>query len=131
MRRLWAMMPGRRRIMLGYRYWLGVLLLLIAFTAAAGSKEKGVTIWMEQMVQAVRTLAYEGTFVYLHDNQLESMHIVHTVENGQEQEHLVSLNGAAREVIRQSDSVVCVLPDAKVVSVAKRKRIVHSQLFCQ
>ncbi len=69
----------------------------------------------------MRTLSYEGTFVYLHSTQLEAMQITHTANNDQEQERVFSLNGAAREVIRSQDSVICVLPDAKAVSVTKHE----------
>lgn len=105
--------------MLNHRHCL-VLLLGLASGAVAGADEKGVDAWIEQMAQAVHGLAYEGTFVYLHDNQLESMHITHSMENGEDQERLLSLNGAPREVIRNTDSVICILPDAKAVSVSRR-----------
>ncbi len=107
--------------MLGSRACLAVLLLAVASTTAAGPEEKDVRVWIEQMAQAVHSLAYEGTFVYLHDDQLEAMHFIHSVENGQEQARLLSLNGTAREVIRNSDSVICILPDAKSVSISKHQ----------
>ncbi|VAX09932.1 Sigma factor RpoE negative regulatory protein RseB precursor [hydrothermal vent metagenome] len=102
------------------RYLIGFFLLGMASAAGAGSEDKGVDAWIAQMVQAVRTLPYEGTFVYLHDAQLESMKITHAVNKDRKQERLISLNGAAREVIRNSDAVICILPDSKAVSVAKR-----------
>ena len=38
------------------------------------------------MKMAIHSLNYEGTFVYLHDNQLELMRIVHVVNQGGERE---------------------------------------------
>ena len=117
----WGMTQDVRAIMRAYHHLFSCLLLGAVSTADAGFDKKSVSAWIEQMGHAVHALAYEGSFVYLHDTQLESMKITHAVDNGQEQERLISLNGAAREVIRNSDSVVCVLPDAMAVSVAKRQ----------
>ena len=72
------------------------------------------------MVDSVHSLNYEGTFVYLHDNHMETMRIIHAVDGNDEHERLVSLNGAAREVIRDNASVTCVTPDSKSVSIGKR-----------
>jgi len=105
---------------LDYCRLVGCVLLGMASSVGA-SDQKGVDAWIAQMVHAVRTLAYEGTFVYVYDTQLESMKITHAVNDGRNQERLISLNGAAREIIRNSDAVVCVLPDSKTVSVLKRQ----------
>ncbi len=87
---------------------------------AAVEDRKDVREWLEAMTTAVRSLNYEGTFVYLHDNQLESMRVIHTVDEGGERERLVSLNGAAREVVRDNASVTCITPDSNSVSVSRR-----------
>jgi sigma-E factor negative regulatory protein RseB len=76
--------------------------------------------WLERMMDAVQHLSYQGTFIYLHDNQLETMRIVHAVENDRVRESLTSLNGAPREVMRDADSVTCVIPESNQVSVDKR-----------
>jgi sigma-E factor negative regulatory protein RseB len=105
----------------------GVLLLGLALQSAAGkSMQQDVRVWLERMIQAVRSLNYEGTFVYLHDNHLESMHLLHRVNEGGEWERLVSLNGAAREVVRDSASVTCVAPDARSVSIGGSLRAVFT-----
>lgn len=76
--------------------------------------------WLMKMNRATRQLNYDGTFVYQHDGQLEAMRIVHSVEEGSVRERLVSLNGAAREVIRDDRQVMCYLPDRKSVVVEHR-----------
>jgi sigma-E factor negative regulatory protein RseB len=76
--------------------------------------------WLERMMDAVQQLNYQGTFVYLHDNQLETMRIVHAVENNRVRESLTSLNGTPREVMRDEDSVTCVIPESNQVSVDRR-----------
>ncbi|MFC1603234.1 MucB/RseB C-terminal domain-containing protein [Pseudomonadota bacterium] len=104
------------------RAWVGCFLLGVVPAGVAGDAEKSVDAWLKQMVQSVHTLSYEGTFVYLHNTQLETMQIAHAANGDQEQERIFSLNGAAREVIRSQNSVICVLPDAKSVSVTKHRK---------
>ncbi|MCB1871378.1 MAG: MucB/RseB C-terminal domain-containing protein [Chromatiaceae bacterium] len=104
----------------GYTSLCFVSLCLTLQGVAAGSAERDVRSWLQNMVESVRALNYRGTFVYLHDNQLESMQIVHTVDAEGEKERLVSLNGSAREVVRDDASVVCIAPDARSISVSRR-----------
>ncbi|MDJ0806005.1 MAG: MucB/RseB C-terminal domain-containing protein [Gammaproteobacteria bacterium] len=82
--------------------------------------EQAAKQWLERMVEAVNTLDYQGTFIYLHGNQLEAMRIVHAVSDGKQRERLTSLNGAPREVIRDQSSVTCVMPESQQISVDKR-----------
>lgn len=88
-------------------------LLWWAFAASApawGSADEPAS-WLERMTDSLRTLSYEGTFVYLSAGQLESLRIERTIdEAGRETERLVSLNGAPREVVRNGASVTRVLP---------------------
>jgi sigma-E factor negative regulatory protein RseB len=72
------------------------------------------------MMQAVHQTNYDGYLVYLHGNNLESLRAVHTVEDGHEIERLFSLNGEAREVVRDNDSVTRILPNEKAISTTKR-----------
>jgi sigma-E factor negative regulatory protein RseB len=76
--------------------------------------------WLMKMNQATRELTYDGTFVYQHGEQLEAMRIIHRVDQGSVNERLVSLNGAAREVIRDDRQVMCYLPDRRSVVVEHR-----------
>jgi sigma-E factor negative regulatory protein RseB len=76
--------------------------------------------WLERMMDAVQRLNYQGTFIYLHENQLETMRIVHAVEDERVRESLISLNGHPREVIRDDDLVTCVIPESHRVSVDRR-----------
>jgi len=75
--------------------------------------------WIEQMSRAMQSLTYTGTFVYLHDGEVESMRISHSKIDGIEHERLSSLNGEAREIVRNAESVVCIWPGTKSVIVNK------------
>jgi len=64
---------------------------------------------LARMADALRSLSYEGTLVYLHGNRLESLRVVHRVEDSRIQEHLVALNGLVRTLTRGKDGVTCAL----------------------
>jgi len=81
------------------------------------------------MGKAVRSLDYEGTLVYLLDNRLETLHLVHRVDGGQVQERLVSLSGPPRAVIRSRGRVTCTMPNGHPVSIKSHggQRLLRAQ----
>lgn len=93
---------------------------LLAGTAQASSIPAIPEI-LGRMQSALQNLNYYGTLVYLHDGQVQSMRIVHKYDDAGEQERLINLTGAGREVVRNNDVVTCFIPDRKVVTVGKRK----------
>jgi sigma-E factor negative regulatory protein RseB len=111
------MKRGARAVRPGAGALLGAL-LLTPVALADGITERATTL-LEQMATALRSLTYEGTLVYLHENHLEALHLVHHVEDGQVQERLVALNGPVRAVTRERDEVMCVLPDRHPISVKR------------
>jgi sigma-E factor negative regulatory protein RseB len=88
-------------------FW-GCCSLFFSHTVSAADE---VAAWLERMVQAAHQLNYTGTFVYQQSGALQTMHIVHAVDEQGEHERLVSLSGPAREVIREHDKVTCILPE--------------------
>ncbi|HEC13897.1 MAG TPA: hypothetical protein ENI80_11760 [Acidiferrobacteraceae bacterium] len=92
---------------------LFVAALGIFCTDSAIAKESAQS-WLMRMHQAAKTVSYEGTFVYLHDNRIETMQVVHESARGLHRERLFSLNGEAREIIRDKDQVWCYLPNRKM-----------------
>ncbi len=101
------------------RLLIQILMLLPMASAVAESRNEAYR-WLEKMHNAVQQLNYEGTFVYLHNQHMESMRIIHTVVDGVERERLISLNGSQREVVRKDGEVICIQPDIKTVLVGKR-----------
>jgi sigma-E factor negative regulatory protein RseB len=73
------------------------------------------------MFAATKTLNYDGTFVYSHGDSLDSMRIIHKVDNGREFERVLSLTGAAREVVRDNRVTTCIFPDNRAVMVARSR----------
>lgn len=99
---------------------LSLLCTGLALAPSAACAE-GAHDWLMKIGNAAHRLDYDGTFVYLHGQQLESMRIVHKVEDGRERERLVSLNGTPREIVRNDRLVLCYLPDENSVVVEHRK----------
>lgn len=101
------------------RSFLLLTLALVATPAAARFGDDPDN-WLRQMETALESVNYRGTFVYIHGDQAETMLVYHRVGPDGTRERLVSLNGSAREVLRNDDEVKCILPDDKTVFVEKR-----------
>ncbi|NJN46448.1 MAG: transcriptional regulator [Candidatus Competibacteraceae bacterium] len=71
--------------------------------------------WLERMMQATKTLNYEGSFVYIQGQSLEAMRIVHNSGIEGERQHMTSLNGPLREVVVTNSQVTCLTPQQQVV----------------
>ena len=93
------------------------VLVMLPSVALGGSFESGRDL-IERMSVAMQDLSYSGTFIYAHDGDVETMRIDHSKADGIERERLLSLNGEAREIIRNAESVVCVWPGTKTISVS-------------
>lgn len=57
------------------------------------------------MTHALRSLDYQGSFVYLRDGRIDALRIYHAAGTP-DRERLVSLGGPPREVVRDGDSMV-------------------------
>jgi len=106
---------------------LPVLLFLIPGLLQAS--EKTAMEWVQSMTDAMRDQNYRGNFVYMHDNQLESMSISHMKGESGERERLLSLNGEAREVIRDDKNLTCIWPSSRKVIVDFSHKNSYSPLF--
>jgi sigma-E factor negative regulatory protein RseB len=97
--------------------------MLPALLAVAGQSfaQENARQWLDGMSNALQSLNYDGTFVYLHDGKLESMRIVHQASEQGEQERLVSLTGSPREVLRDNKAVTCIMADSKSVTVGQSR----------
>lgn len=103
--------PWVRRVP-GYVFLPLVLLAGITQVSANPAIE-----WIEKMSDSMRNLSYQGNFVYMQGNQLESMSILHIKDEFGVRERLLSLNGEAREVYRDNKNLTCIWPDSKNVVV--------------
>ncbi|WP_297529495.1 MucB/RseB C-terminal domain-containing protein [Thiohalobacter sp.] len=94
----------------------GLLVLLLAVSPSARADESAQRLLMD-MNEAVQRTSFRGTFVYFHDGQMEAMRLVHRVEGDEARERLLALTGAAREILRDAEGVVCIMPDSQAVMV--------------
>ena len=100
--------------------------LLVTLTAAtthpcAADDTREVRELLDRMVRASHTLDYVGTFVYRNGSTIQSMKVIHRADPEGSRERLVALSGAAREVIRDGEQVICILPDDRAVVVSRRR----------
>ena len=87
---------------------LGLSLLILSASSFADPEAMKI---LERMGIASKQLNYQGVFAYQTGNSLQSIRIIHRADDQGETERLVSLNGAAREVIRTNDLVTCIFPE--------------------
>ena len=80
---------------------LAAFLLGLGLPAAAGDAGH----WVERMSAAMSQMSYQGTFVYVQGDEVESMRITHVSDQDGVRERLVSVSGAEREILRDSSGV--------------------------
>jgi sigma-E factor negative regulatory protein RseB len=95
-------------------------LMAVALCCAVDAAAEDAGQWLDRAALAARSLNYAGTIVYQHNGHVETSRLVHVVDGGKEFEKLVSLDGPAREVIRNGGEVRCYYPDAKMIRVEPR-----------
>ena len=80
--------------------------LLPGATAQAGPADDGdPRHWLERMSAAMSQMTYQGTFVYILGDEIESMRITHVADENGVRERIISLSGPPREVLRDADGV--------------------------
>lgn len=89
-------------------------LLLLSSPVPAEESAKEL---LNKMTRAVQSLSYEGTFVFMHGDEIDTMKIVHGHDGGGVRERLVSLTGEPREVIRNRNVLTCYWPGSQFVVV--------------
>lgn len=76
--------------------------------------------WLQRVAGSAQKLNYAGVFVYQSGNQTETSRIAHSFEGGKELEHLETLDGSPREIIRENGDIRCVLPESRLVVIEHR-----------
>lgn len=73
--------------------------------------------WLAKMSDAARTTNYQGIIVYQTRNHLETLRVVHRYANGDEVERVQALTGDPREILKQGNQVICLLPKDRKVTL--------------
>ncbi len=104
------------------------LTLSLIIGSATANDEKAMQ-WLQKMSMAMQDLSYKGNFVYLQDNQLESMSIIHVKDSQGMRERLISLNGEAREILRDNNNLTCIWPSSRQVVVDQSNQSTASPIW--
>ncbi len=96
--------------------------------SAAYAEEQTAAEYLGKMRQAMHTLNYQGTVVFMENGALDAVHYRHAVVRGREQEQLISLNSPAREIIREAGTVQCIFKETGQ-SVVDHRPLNHSFLI--
>jgi sigma-E factor negative regulatory protein RseB len=99
---------------------LFAILLAAMATASAGESPLTAKQILQKTVKAMAVSSYQGTVIFLKNDQLEAMKYSHSNEKNKEQERLVSLNSPLREIVRNSDEVSCSFKSTQHIIVDHR-----------
>lgn len=95
----------------------GWMILLISglaccgLVADPGTNDDAGSLFLEGMSNAFKTTQYDGVFIYAQGADIQTLRIIHKIENGSEKERLIHLDGIRFELIRDHNDVICVLPN--------------------
>ena len=87
------------------RFFLWVLGSLLNTLPVTARSDDDVYQWLDRMSAAMSQMHYQGTFVYLQDENVETVRITHLVDEQGSHERLVSVSGVPREIFRDSAGV--------------------------
>lgn len=86
------------------------LLACVLGLATAGVAHADPEQLLLKAADAARTANYRGVVIYRAGGTIESLRLVHGFHNGVERERLTALTGEPREIIRQDNKIICLLP---------------------
>ena len=73
--------------------------------------------WLVKISDAARNASYQGIIIYRGNDILETFRVAHRNQNGTELERVQSLNGEPRDILKENDKVICLLPRDRKMSV--------------
>lgn len=116
---VWCLTVMNKLTMRVYLSCLLAFCLVVSTAIVQAQQQDGMSV-LERMAEAAKNLTYEGVFSYQSGKHFQSIQIYHRSDARGEKERMVSLTGAAREVIRTNDMVTCISPDNKQVNMSRR-----------
>jgi sigma-E factor negative regulatory protein RseB len=81
--------------------------LIVLLSAVPGAAFAGGDVYqkLERMGAAMSHMTYQGTFVYVSGDNVESMRVTHVVDEHGIRERIISVSGSQGELVRDSDGV--------------------------
>jgi len=74
-------------------------------TRADSTHDHDPQYWLERMNAALNQMTYQGTFVYVLGDAIDTLRVTHVADANGVREHITSLTGPSREVVRDADGV--------------------------
>lgn len=88
-------------------FW-ALAICLVSGSALADGYQEARQI-LERMAASLSQLSYQGTFVYVRGEDVETMRITHVSNDDGTRERMYAVSGPQREIIRDADGVRCAL----------------------
>lgn len=92
----------------------------IALTLALPALADDPVSWLVKMSEAARNGTYQGVVVYRGNDLLETFRVTHRDLNGNELERVQSLNGSPRDILKQGNQVICLLPRDRRMTASRQ-----------
>ncbi len=96
------------------------LVLCFSLSSASSFADSDAMALLERMGSAAKKLNYDGVFTYQTGHKVQAIRIIHRANSSGEVERLLSLDGAARELIRTNNEMTCIFPEGKRINVDRR-----------
>lgn len=94
-----------------------LFVVFLAGSVSAAYSEDGVQALLDRMNHALEVGSYQGTFVLMYGESIETMQVVRERSSAGVREKLISLTGDAREIIRDRGVLTCIWPKHKLVVI--------------
>lgn len=85
--------------------------------ADSGSGKPTAIALLEHAVAAAHNTNYTGTLVYRSEGVMEVLRVTHRAKGGQQDEHIITLTGTPRELLRIGNQLTCFLPRGRRVDL--------------
>lgn len=119
--------PALRSFALSARVALSTLIVMTGlFAQEAWSIEKTAAQWVDDMSRVFKERDYKGRFIYVTDEQINTLQIFHKVKDGKEFERLERLSGEKTDIVRNGHELRCLHPGDHF---ARLPESVHSDPF--
>jgi len=92
------------------------LLVLMSLYSGIAVAADDIDSWLDKMQHAMDMKNYEGTLVIRHGDDLNALKFVHGHTKDGDWDSLESLNGEARQVLRENGKVTSIFPQRKLVT---------------
>lgn len=84
---------------------------------AGQASAEGVEKWLIRMEHAMSSISYRGTLVSISNGRMDTLRVVHRIDDEGVRERIYALDGPPREVLRDHDRIRCLISGQSSVVV--------------